>query len=481
MATWKFVTRKKSGTCPIILRYVHNSKPIDIPIKHKIHADFWDNSEGKLARNCPSAQRQELTEEMNKWAANITAIISTRKKNYFSLKPADVKQELLDLMNRPEQSSSLTPSVNDTYTTYISKRKGTVKPNTIQIYEHTKFLLEEYCKKKKVRLDWSLFDSDFENEWRDYLFDEEEMQNVTVGKYFKTLKTFLRWCYEEKRYLTNDAYRKYKVEQSNQQIIPCNAHDLSLLKQYAATEKSEDNLLVVRAFLFLCYTGLRISDFEKLTLKNLLHEFDAHNEPTFALNINSQKTQQWIHIPLTQTALDQIKFYNPDLFQPIYYGMKPNPNNPDADMDYLGDYDFEPIIEKFPNRPLFPKIYSQDLNVKIKLIGEACGINTTVIKNTKYRTEVNEVSFKKFEILTCHTGRRTFITLALKAGIPIPVIMKMTGHTSYKTILRYINIDKEFVFVEMEKFDKRPIIEETVKTVEEEFKHLSTEIRTKEI
>lgn len=51
--------------------------------------------------------------------------------------------------------------------------------------------------------------------------------------------------------------------------------------------------------------------------------------------------------------------------------------------------------------------------------------------------------FPKFKLIASHTGRRTFITNAILAGIPLPVIQKITGHRKLSTLQKYVEIADE--------------------------------------
>jgi len=47
----------------------------------------------------------------------------------------------------------------------------------------------------------------------------------------------------------------------------------------------------------------------------------------------------------------------------------------------------------------------------------------------------------KYQLITNHTGRRSFATNAVLEGIPFSAIMKITGHKTEKAFLRYVKID----------------------------------------
>ena len=59
----------------------------------------------------------------------------------------------------------------------------------------------------------------------------------------------------------------------------------------------------------------------------------------------------------------------------------------------------------------------------------------------------------KCELLTTHSGRKTFICNAIRLGIPTNVIMEWTGHSDYKAMKPYIKIVDAVKEENMSKFD----------------------------
>ena len=51
--------------------------------------------------------------------------------------------------------------------------------------------------------------------------------------------------------------------------------------------------------------------------------------------------------------------------------------------------------------------------------------------------------YPKYELVTSHTARRSAATNMYKAGIPTISIMRITGHTTEASFLRYIRISQE--------------------------------------
>jgi integrase len=106
------------------------------------------------------------------------------------------------------------------------------------------------------------------------------------------------------------------------------------------------------------------------------------------------------------------------------------------------------ILNKY-NNELPPPISNQKLNDYLKIIGKLAELDENVIT---YKTKGGRPEKKvtpKHDLITTHTARRSFATNAFKAGISSILIMKITGHKTEKSFLRYIRISPEEAAQEM--------------------------------
>ena len=94
----------------------------------------------------------------------------------------------------------------------------------------------------------------------------------------------------------------------------------------------------------------------------------------------------------------------------------------------------------FPNGLALPVISNQKMNDYIKDLCELCGINTPISRVYYKNGERCTETLPKWAMMGTHAGRRTFICYALSIGIPPQVIMKWTGHSTYKAMKPYIDI-----------------------------------------
>jgi integrase len=116
------------------------------------------------------------------------------------------------------------------------------------------------------------------------------------------------------------------------------------------------------------------------------------------------------------------------------------------------------IIEKykdvnFKGDKVLPVISNQKMNEYVKELGKLAEINTPIRITQYIGNERIDTTFPKYELLSTHTGRKTFICTALALGIPPHVVMKWTGHSDYKSMKPYIDIADSIKAAAMTKFD----------------------------
>lgn len=116
------------------------------------------------------------------------------------------------------------------------------------------------------------------------------------------------------------------------------------------------------------------------------------------------------------------------------------------------------ILKKYSEFPFkddkaLPNYTNQTANRDLKELCRLAGINEE-IHITTYKGNVRKDEyFPKWQKVGTHTGRRTFIVNALSLGIAPNIVMKWTGHSSYKSMMPYIDIVDSIKADAMKKFD----------------------------
>lgn len=233
--------------------------------------------------------------------------------------------------------------------------------------------------------------------------------NATIIKHSRTIRWFLSWA-TQKGYLTLDAWSGWSpgVKTIAQPVIFLEWDELMKLEAAEMYPGSEEE----RAkdfFLFCCFSGLRYSDAAALK-KSVVHEdyFD----------LITVKTGTPLRIELNDHS--------------------------------------RRIIEKYKDAPgeyALPRITNNRLNHLLKDIGEVLDIRTSVLSSQYYGSERIEKNVPKYERLSSHCARRTFVCNALALNIPLHVVMKWTGHTELKSMKPYIEIANNIKKNAMERFN----------------------------
>lgn len=244
-----------------------------------------------------------------------------------------------------------------------------------------------------------------------YLSDKVGLRNSTLTRMMNRLKTFLRWAEGEGIYTTK-AHHKYspKLKGANvKEVIALTPEELQVLADATFVEGERYLERVRDILLFGCYTGLRYSDIQQLTKANIVKG---------KIRVVTIKTSDPIVIEINDVAGAIIEKYN----------------------------DFDSVR-------LLPTISNQKANKYLKELGKRLGIDTPT-QSVYYNSEGRQVEIKpKYELMTTHIARRTFISNALALGIPASVVMSWSGHKDFKAMKPYIKMFDQQKELAMSKFD----------------------------
>lgn len=325
--------------------------------------------------------------------------------NRFYNKPVDEIRTLNDYLNKLIESMKLQEPGG------LTKDDKYYAPGSIKVFEGLKRVLNEYqgiYTEKRIKelkeegkqlrphrlLDFIDIDAIFHSDFSGFLLKEGYKQN-TRSRFIKNLKTVMRKAYDaglhsNYKALDPKIFRAIKPEKikfvylTEPELIKLENIDLS---KELLLDKVRD------VFLILCETGVRISDYRQI-------ETGFYEDDGYWISISNQKTEEEANIPCSDRFMRVWNKYKGKL-----------PQLPD------------PYINKY-----------------IKGIAYRCGIVDEIIIKGQERG----ISLKrpKYELITCHTGRRTAITNMLRIGMPVTDIMVITGHTNPKQVLEYYQEQK---------------------------------------
>lgn len=190
----------------------------------------------------------------------------------------------------------------------------------------------------------------------------------------------------------NESYKLFTVGTVDTDAIYLTSDELSAIKR---VELSPSQSRIRDRFLISAYTGLRFSDNISLTADSIQNGF---------IRNRNKKTDAVIVVPIHAVVAE--------------------------------------ILSRYPSG--LPKsVTNARTNIVLKKIGELAKINTMVEISRTIGGKVVTTSVPKYELICTHSGRRSFATNAVKAGIPTSAVRTITGHSTESSFNRYLRISQE--------------------------------------
>ena len=413
-------SRKKNGVpivenVPIRMRVIYASQRIEFTTGYRIDAVKWDANKQRVKNGCTNKLKQsasEINADLLKYYTEIQNVF----KEFEVQEIMPSTQQLKDAFNLrikntdEEPQEDVETSFWDVFDEFV-KECGNQNNWTKSTYE--KFAaVKSHIKEFKDDVTFEYFDESGLNEYVNFLRDDKDMRNRTIGKQIGFLKWFLRWSFK-KGYHQNIAYDTFrpKLKTTPKKIIFLTWNELNKLKDYQIPQDKQYLERVRDVFLFCCFSSLRYSDVRNLK------RWDVKSDH---IEVTTVKTADNLIIELNDYSKAILEKYK--------------------------DIQFEDDM-------VLPVISNQKMNDYLKELGELAEIDEPV-RETYYKgnERIDEI-FPKYALLSTHAGRRTFICNALALGIPAEVVMKWTGHSDYKAMKPYIDIADEIKASAMDKFN----------------------------
>ncbi len=284
--------------------------------------------------------------------------------------------------------------------------------HTARIYNQLLNKIHDYEKAKRTKLKTKEVTQDFIYLFTAFMINDLKHQNATALKHCKSLVHAVRYqkkafpdIVEVSQSINDIKYKrlnKFDRKKRRSEIIT----NLSFeeLDKINNTDVPVELLDAKKCILFGSETGLRVSDFNKLTEENIKQIDDL--EFWYFWN---KKTGTDVFIPINNRIKKYIKLY----------GM-PKTNYKTND-DVILNRDIKKVCE------------IAEINEIIQ--GRK---STTIELNGKKERRTISGEFKKYELVTCHDLRRSFATNYIDI-LGAEDVRKITGHTNDKQLFEYIN------------------------------------------
>jgi integrase len=292
---------------------------------------------------------------------------------------------------------------NPLVTTGKPMNKGTAKT-----YRNANTILENF-NDTVFSLTYSKVNMEFYDSFLNYMYDLDYSLNY-IGTQIKILKTMMNASFE-KGYHNNMDFKKRYFKKPSEEVFNIYLTEVELNKIFELDLENQATIftnggLKLTAemldqardlFLISANSGLRVSDFNSLTTKNIITE----NGSSY-ISLITQKNSKRLTIPINRMVKSILN--------------KRNGNPPD-------------------------RMTEQHINYCLKEIGKLAEINELISKEITKGGVTQSNTVKKYELITNHTGRRSFCTNAYKSGMPTIDIMAISGHSTEKVFYSYIKVD----------------------------------------
>lgn len=148
-------------------------------------------------------------------------------------------------------------------------------------------------------------------------------------------------------------------------------------------------------FLVACYTGVRFSDISKINKSNF-----RRDKSYWYFMITPMKTEYTCTIPAHPRVLE--------------------------------------IMER--NNWHLREVINDEFNSVIKTLCKKAGIDSPVEVITYPSGIIHREVKPKYSMVVTHTGRRTLICNLYLSGVPVETIMKISGHRTHKSFMKYLRL-----------------------------------------
>lgn len=410
MKTIKTVIRKNNtredGTTPIYLQYLYDrDHRTFLNTGKRVEITYWDEVKGKVKRAHPNA------EQLNNYVASLRnrleAIIDkARLSNQDPTVAFVTKKFNNEVLNNAPRENGFYEILDQ----YVESAKTRVSNGIISDYGTLKKYLKQFELHSGTKIGFAnIVKAATYDDFLGFLGTEirnnkggKGLKINSVGKHAKNLKAFLNNCmrreiipHTDLRFMKKLSEKSFSVYLSDEELERLHLLDLS---------SKPEKAIIRDLFIIGAETGLRYSDFSRLTKHHLKDKF---------IRISNLKTKDVVVVPISERLRS--------------------------------------VLSRYEDHSVF-QLTNQYLNRQIKEIMKLAGFNEVVSFPVKIGGKTVEVSYEKWELISSHTCRRSFCTNQFLKGVPSLLIRKISGHKTEKAFMEYIKVDEELAAKEMMKY-----------------------------
>lgn len=404
-----YLTNRQREKSPIKMEIYFKGKHYSKYIGESVETAMWNTKKQASRVTSSYPEGSLINAQIEKWRAAATETIEHFKERMSAPSVSEFKEEL---EKRRFKDGYRTPTSLVLYfDTFMSRYEKTRSAGRVKHYRLAKNIISEYQSEKKTTLHFEDINQDFYNRFTEWFYSKGHSANY-LGETIKVLKLVINEAMIVDKLHSNIDFKSRGFSAPSSQVDSIYLTENELLRLHSLvinettikecfsdidswqTQRKLKAYTKARdMFLIGAFTGLRVSDYSRLSQENI----------TDKVRIQAKKTGIKSVIPIHWVVQEIID----------------------------NGYDFSTTMT------------DQKLNKHIKEVARMAGISEEVTYTKNIGGKPVQLSSPKYELISSHTARRSFATNAYKAGIPTVSIMKITGHKKESTFLKYIKISEE--------------------------------------
>jgi hypothetical protein len=396
----------------LVQLYISSKIRPELATGEKVHPDNWDGENERATSKHFGYKKLNL--HLQTISTDLLQLWRDNKELDRKALRARMEQVLRGAAYNPEiQKKTLFIALEQ----FIESYKGEKAANSVKMYVTLQHRLSEFDSEVS-KIDIDTLDFNFYDRFKAFLYSlpnynyngyslhrqsdgsyqvEHNTEGLPVGifddkvfKYFINLKTFLTWA-SKRGHKVDPVYKQWEIIKRKYPPISLTMAELVRLEQAELPR----HLAIARDYLVLeSRTGQRISD---------LKRFDRRDLDGF----------KWVNHPKKGNRLSNktVTIHFTGYCAPAYL--------------ILQKYDFK-----------MPEMSEQNINRNIKEACRIAGIDKEIYIERWAGSRKVRIAGPKYEFMSTHVGRKTFITIALQY-MTTEIVMDLTGIEDYDTLKHY--------------------------------------------
>lgn len=368
----------------------------------KIHPEHWDFEKQRAAagKRFDASKRGEVNARLETFVKVIEGVYKEHGKRVTPKFFKDAVKSRLAAIDQADEKEGEVHTLLSYARFYVAeeKPKHNVSPNTIKNYRKTLGHLEAFAKERRSLLEFSEVDKRFFQSFTSWLYAPPRNHSInSAARMVRWVKEIIAAAETAGKASPKSDYKDFKIKAAETTHIIFSPEELTVFENLDLQDNPR--LDRVRDLLLIgCHTGLRFSDFTRITPAHIITRQGVR-----LIELTAVKTGSSVVIPIHPTV--------------------------------------DKVLAKYGYHA--PKISNQKMNDFLKELAKLAGFTQEIVIRTATGGRTQERTVQKWEVVSTHICRRSFAS-NYYATYPdlIDSIRAITGHTTERQFRAYIIADQ---------------------------------------